>query len=418
MYKLDLKNYFTISKFLSHFEKRNTNECDVELTYADPLENIAKLYEQCRKEKDRHSSLYEFIKHSHTLVLWFVFIAVMFFSFVGIQKSVNIKIYLVFGLLMPFVYLLYVAWQTLFYKFPNKEENSLMAFFAKRYDEFDNRDSHVLKTFTTLLFVEVGIVYTFGILLSTVFIFWAYSVEFYSESSYAFLDPIKLWFGATNDSGHTVLPQHFFAIAITLSIVALLILKTFVWFLAKRNLQKAMKQALLQKAQTLLQKFSQSVKIEVSSNVSKTTESFEAQKSRVQNIDRSRYDLLFYQFEGDEKVVEILELQNDADLENLNAAYHSFALYGAEQEDNKTLEELQNLVIVVASAQTLPDNTFKGDMLSILETNRVRQIWVIPLVEKDGVVQKAYKGDYLYEEWQKQINETINDYRIRLYNEK
>ena len=418
MYTLDLKEYFNISTFLSRFEKRNADGCDVELSHADPLENIAELYEQCGEEEDRHSSVYEFMKHSRTLVLWFVFIAVMVFSFVGLQKSVNIKIYLVFGLLMPFVYLLYVAWQTLFYKFPNKEENSLVAFFAKRYGEFDKRDSHVLKTFTTLLFVEVGIVYTFGILLSTIFIFWAYSVEFYSESSYAFLDPIKLWFGTTNGSGHTVLPQHFFAIAITLSIVALLLLKTFVWFLAKRNLQKAMKQALLQKAQTLLQTFSQSVKIEVSSDVSKTTESFETQKSRVQNLDRSRYDLLFYQFKGDEKVVDILELQNDADLVNLNAAYHSFALYGAEQEDNKTLEKLQNLVIVVASAQTLPDNTFKGDMLSILETNRVRQIWVIPLVEKDGVVQKAYKGDYLYEEWQKQINETINDYRIRLYNEK
>lgn len=418
MYRLNFKDYFCISKFLARFEQRDINILNVKLPYNDPLKNISELYKKYAEDEDRDSTLYEFFRHTRTIILWLIFIAVMSFSFVSIQKSINIKIYLIFGLVVPFVYLLYVAWQTLFYKFPNKEESSLVAFFAKKYPEYDKRDTHVLKTFTTLLLVEMGIVYTFSILLSTIFIFWAYSIEFYSESSYAFLDPIKMWFGTADSAGHAVLPQHFFAIAITLSIVILLLLKSFIWFLAKRNLQKAMKQALLQKAQPLLQKFSQSVAIEISNNEKKTTENFEIQKNRSQNIDRSQYDLLFYQFELDEKVVDILELQNDSDVANLNAAYYSFALYGGEQEDSKTLKELQNLVIVVASAQTLPDNSFKGDMLTILETDRVRQIWIIPLVEKDGILQKAYKGDYLYEEWQKQINETIGDYRIRLYNEK
>ena len=418
MYRLDFKNYFYISKFLARFEQQNIDTVNVQPLHNDPLKNILELYKQYGKEEDNYSALYEFFRHTRTIILWLIFIAVMIFSFVSIQKSINIKIYLIFGVIVPFFYLLYVAWQTLFYKFPNKEESSLITFFAKKYPEYDKRDTHLFKTFTTLLFVEVGIVYTFSILLSTIFIFWAYSIEFYSESSYAFLDPIKVWFGTANSSGHAVLPQHFFAIAITVSIIILLLLKSFIWLLARRNLQKAMKQALLQKAQTLLQKFSQSVEIQVSNNEKRSVESFETQAATEQNIDRSRYDLLFYQFAFDEKVVDILELQNDSDLADLNAENYSFALYGEEQEDSKTLEKLQNLVIVVASAQTLPDNTFKGDMLTMLETNRVRQIWIIPLVEKDGIVQKAYKGDYLYEEWQKQINETIGDYRIRLYNEK
>ncbi|SFV54881.1 hypothetical protein MNB_SM-6-1340 [hydrothermal vent metagenome] len=416
MYKL--KNYFCISQFLAHFEKQENNRLSIKIDRNKPLKSIEKLYQTYNEQEVCHSALYEFFKHTRTILLSLIFTIVMLFSFISIQKSINIKIYLVFGIIIPFLYLLYVAWQTLFYKFPNKEESSLVAFFAKKYPQYDRRDTHIFKTFTTLLFVEMGIVYTFSILLSTIFIFWAYSIEFYSESSYAFLDPVKIWFGVTNGSGHTILPQHFFAIAITLSIIILLLLKSFIWLLAKKNLQKAMNQALLQKAQTLLQQLSQSVEIQVSNNTKNTIENFETQTKAEQQIDRSHYDLLFYQFTFNEKIVNILELQNDSDLSNLQAEYYSFALYGEEQEDDKTIKKLQNLVIVVTSPQTLPDNTFKDDMLAMLETNRVRQIWIIPLVEKDGIFQKAYKGDYLYEEWQKQINETIGDYRIRLYNEK
>ena len=419
MYKLNFKDYFYISKFLTRFAQQNdAQSSNAELEHDNPLKNIIALYTEYANDEDRHSALYEFFIHTRSIILWLVFIAVILFSFLEIQTSINVKIYLIFGLVVPVLYLFYVAWQTLFYKFPNKEENSLATFFAKKYAEYDKQDTHVFKTFTTLLLVEIGIVYTFSILLSTIFIFWAYSIEFYSESSYALLDPVKVWFGTTNSSGHTVLPQHFFALAITLSIVIILILKSIIWFLAKRNLQKAMRQALLQKAQPLLEKFSQSVEIQLSGNETKSTEKFVTRENRTQDIDHSHYDLLFYQFEQDKKLLDILELQNDSDLNTLNAAYYNFALFGKEQEDEKTVAKLQNLVIVVASAQTLPDNRFKEDMLTILETNRVRQIWVIPLVEKDGIIQKAYKGDYLYEEWQKQINETINDYRIRLYNEK
>ena len=416
MYRL--KNYFCISNFLTHFESQENNICNIKIDNNKPFKSITKLYQKYEKQETCHSTLYEFLKHTRTILLWLIFIAVMIFSFISIQKSINIKIYLIFGIIIPFLYLLYVAGQTLFYKFPNKEESSLIDFFAKKDPQYDRRDTHVFKTFTTLLFVEMGIVYTFSILLSTIFIFWAYSIEFYSESSYAFLDPVKIWFGTTNSSGHAVLPQHFFAIAITLSIVILLLLKSLIWLLAKKNLQKAIKQALLQKAQTLIEKSSQSVKIQISNNMKKTTESFETQTSAEKTIDHSHYDLLFYQFEFDKKIIDILEFKNDSDLSNLNAEHYNFALFGEEEKDTKTLQKLQNLVIVITSPQTLPDNTFKGDMLAILETNRVRQIWIIPLVEKDGIFQKAYKGDYLYEEWQKQINETIGDYRIRLYNEK
>ena len=418
MYRLNFKDYFYISTFLTRFEQQDNATLDEELPYDDPLKNIVALYSKYAQDEDKHSTLYEFFIHGRSLILWFVFIAVMLFSFMEVKTSINIKIYLIFGLIIPLVYLIYVAWQTLFYKFPNKQENSLAVFFAKKYAEYDKRGTHVFKTFTTLLLVEIGIIYTFAILLSTIFIFWAYSVEFYNESSYAFLDPVTLWFGATDGSGHTVLPQHFFAIVITLSIVTLLLLKSIVWLLARKNLQKAMQQALLQKAQPLLQKLSQSVKIQISSGQKQTPENYETQKNTLHDIDRSQYNLLAYQFELEKQVMDILELQNDSDLADLNAAYYSYALYGKEEEDEKTLKKLQNLVIVVASAQTLPDNTFKDDIFSILETNRVSQIWIIPLVEKDGILQKAYKGDYLYEEWQKQTNETINDYRIRLYNEK
>ena len=418
MYKLDLKKYFYISNFIKRFKEQSSSTLDVKFNYNNPLKNIVALYEKYAKDEDRHSSLYDFFRHSRTIVLWVIFITIMLFSFIEIQKSINIKIYLIFGLFLPFIYLLYIAWQTLFYKFPNKEEYSLLDSLAKKYSEYDKRDTHVFKTFNTLLLVEIGIVYTFSTLLSTIFIFWAYSIEFYTESTYAFLDPVKIWFHTENSSGHALLSQHFFAIAITISIVIILLFKSFIWLLAKRNLQKAMKEALLQKAETLLQNFSQSVAIEVSKDETKSIENFETQKETSQNIDRSQYILLFYQFEGDEKIIDILELKNNSDLENLKVKYHNFALYGEEENDSKTLKELQNLVIVVTSPETLPDNTFKYDMLTLLDTKRVRQIWIIPLVEKDGVVQKSYKGDYLYEEWQKQINDTINDYRIRLYNEK
>ena len=416
MYRL--KNYFCISQFLTRFEKQENSRFNIKIDQNNPLKSIAKLYQKYEEKERCNSTLYEFFKNTRGILLSLIFIAVMLFSFISIQKSINIKIYLVFGIIIPFFYLLYVAWQTLFYKFPNKEESSLIDFFAKKYPEYDRRDTHVFKTFTTLLFVEMGIVYTFSILLSTIFIFWAYSIEFYSESSYALFDPLKVWFGVINQSGHTVLPQHFLAIAITISIVTLLLFKSFIWILAKRNLQKAIKEALLQKAQTLLKKFSQSVEIQVSTDTQKTVEIFEAQKATVEKKDHSRYDLLSYQFVLDKKIIDILELQNDKEIANLDAEYYNFALFSKEEEDAQTLQKLQNLVIIVTSPETLPDNTFKCDMLTILETNRVEQIWIIPLVEKDGILQKAYKGDYLYEEWQKQINETMGDYRIRLYNEK
>ncbi len=418
MYKLDFKEYFCISKFLARFEQQDANIFNVKLPYTDPIKNIVALSIKYGEDEDGDSRLYEFLRHTKTIVLFLVFITVIAFSFLSIQKSINIKIYLVFGLIVPFIYLLYIAWKTLFYKFPNKEESSLVTFFAKKYADYDKRDTHVFKTFTTLFLVEIGVVYTFSIFLSTIFIFWAYSIKFYTESSYALFDPLKVWFGITSSHGNTLLPQHFFAIAITLSIFSLLVLKGFIWFFAKRNFQKAMRQASIQKAQTLLQKFSHSVAIQISSEGEKTVENFEIKKDKVQNIDCAEYDLLFYQFEFNKKVITTLELQNDRDLSSLNAKYYSFALFGEEEQDKKTLEKLQNLVIVATSAQTLPDNTFKCDMLTILKTNKVRQIWVIPLVEKDGILQKAYKGDYLYEEWQKQINDTIGDYRIRLYNEK
>jgi hypothetical protein len=284
----------------------------------------------------------------------------------------------------------------------------------KIFSKIDNRHNHVLKTYSLLTLVDIGISYAVGILVATVIIFWAHSITFYTESSYDANDTFQTL--QTTEKNRVIESKSYYSELITGLIVIVIFLKLLLRYFALKRVKKTIFNSLEEQGELFFEVMKKNIEItenhsEHKQLISKEDKSLRESKS-VENLD---YIKLYYEMELD--LAKNIEFYDDK-LEGKSFDEYAFALFDKEEEDEKILEELQNLVLIFTSPESLADETFRVYISEILQNSHVEEIWILPLVQSDGKYILADKSDEKYPDWRDKIENIIADERVSLYNEK
>ena len=427
MSKITLENYFDISKFLEDKKELDFKRYQENRVYDEDKQNeLSQLINYYEFEgATKESSYLSHLKDIKKVFLVVAFLLGFAFTYIYFDKEINIKIYSLFSIALPSFYLLFLFFKVFMYKYPENEDNSLLNTFLTKYSNFKPKHNHILKTYSNLMFIEAGISYTLGVLISTVIIFWAYSITFYSESTYLqdSMESNKTEILKTTSEKQTkeIKSQQFYSMLITFFIFMVIVLKILLRISAKKALDKTIKNTLLKDAELFFDVMQTTVgidenKIEYNSNAKTKDKSV----VKYQETDDSYDDMyiLYYQLKDEVLDKVDFDFSKDEELRDKSSQSYTFALFKQLKKDRETISKLGNLVMIFTSPQSSADETFKQDIKDILKRDSVHQIWVVPLIEKNSRFVASKKGDEKYDEYRKQINKNINDTRVRLYNEK
>ncbi len=443
MEKLNIEKYFKISNFL-----KSKNEKDFKLyrqnfykkdkTYKD-REKLAYLFEYYKSENSEENEAEKIIgsiEFFEKLLFIVFFILAFAITFLFYNKEVNVYLYLLSSVFLPLAYLLYLAYRHFSYKFPSKraEFSFLNELLKKKFKDFKDEHSYVIKTYSVMVFIKTGISYTLGVLLATILIFSVYKVTFYTETTYGANDYIEVIEGKktnkveansnTKENISTGQRKHYssayWSRLITIVLFIMIALKIVLYFLARRNNRKTIKQALEKQGKDFFNILKTTVYIGGNKEYKQKDISFYKEKEpknkisdKNENIEN--FYILYYQIdENEQDNIQFDIVEENKYLKNKNFYTYSYGLFEQEDEDLNTLEKLDNLVIVYTSPQTIPDESFKEDILRIKNGTKVRNIWIVPLKDEDEKLFLLKKDDKDYAKWEKIIKK-IDDVNIRIH---
>ena len=426
---MDIRTYFEIADTFLHVNKKD---------YKDFAKYI-------RKNKLKYTSVEELAKNfhhffTHTSHTYFTQIEtyskiIVFCGFVtgfllGIfcfKETININLFLLVSIVFPFVLMLFSGFRILSYRFPVKKEKTFLERFLPKEFELQSEDTHLLKTYLFIVFQKTAIGYALGIVFSTIFLFFVNKVDFNYDNTYnlsvEFEQKIIDFFAFGWSHIAPVFVPHLehieqnrsgFAFFILLSILFWNILPRFLLLLvAYKKYNRSLKNAFEVKTKELVMFLQNSVRVEGNSASSIPKFKETQQKTADSCLDIETVFLLFYEMppceiELDEKIVQ----------EKPKKSFAVAAFDMDEAEEQKIIDTLSNLVIIFPSPQTLPDESFKSFVKKILQNPEVTQIWVVVTTEEEDSLKVALKTDKNYNEWHYQINEVIDDLRVRLYHER
>ncbi len=361
------------------------------------------------------------------VVLGMAFCIGLLFGVLFFQKSININLFLVLSIIVPFVFMIVSGLRIFLYRFPLKKERTFFDYFLSEEMKINAEDSHVLKLYSFMVFQKAAIAYAFGILLSTMFLFFVNKVDFNYDNTYdlsvafeqKFVDFFAIlwsWFSPefVPQLGDIDQSRGSFAVFILLSIVLWNILpRALLLGVVYGKYHRAILNAFELKTKKLRQLLEHSVQVHRSSLEEKKLQ----EKSPIQIV-RKNFHVktiyrLFYEMDPCEIVLDEKTL---IDKPQKSFAVATFDI--EEEEEKRIINELENLVIVFPSPQTLPDESFKSFLKKILQNEAVLQIWVVVTIQTQYGIEIALKSDKNYAEWHYQINRVINDLRVRLYHER
>lgn len=437
--KIGIEKYFEISDFLSSKTKHDfqtykhlLNKEQTSFDEEDPLKALENYYESEHSSKHR-PKIFETILSVQKTVVVLAFLIGFGVNFIHWGDRVNIVYYGFFSLFLPLAYLLYLLVLHFRYNFPSKVENSLLQrYLQKRFKEYSMEHSHVIKTYSTMIFVQLGIAYFLGILLSTVLVFSATNVTFYSGSTYkandwgkTVLTPSKT--AEKNDSNTSApdtkasLPYTYYSSAllsriITAALALMLFMKIVLYFLAKRNNEKTIRQALLKQAESFFTALKTDAQIGFYTPNETTRKTAKSSKTEKKQTFFKTYSIMYYEIDPEDAQKIQTDIADDEILKNKERkGEYFFALLDNEEEDEEILQKLEGLVLLYPSAETLPDEAFKRKMLDILRRGRyVTNIWIVPLKDEEDRFRALKKNDKDYKKWESLVA-GIGHKNIRIY---
>jgi hypothetical protein len=412
---ISIKKYFDISSFLENKQREDYKRYQKSLENYDDAKRVKELltFYKVSQEKESDSNLFEYILLMKKSLLFIVFIITFVISYNFFDKEINIKTYLLFSVGLPLFYTFFALIQVIRYRYPQKDEKSyLNSLIKKIFSKIDNRHNHVLKTYSLLTLVDIGISYALGLLSATVIIFWAHSITFYFEGSYDANDTLQ-----TSHINRLIESSSYYAEMITFLIIVVIALKLLLRYFALKRVNKTILNSLEEQGELFFEVMKKNVYISQKSASDKKT--IEKEKSDTvvshESMENSDYFKLYYEMELD--LAQNVEFY-DENLDGKSFNEYAFALFDKEEEDEKTLEVLQNLVLLFASPESLADETFRLYISEMLENTNIDEIWVIPLVAQGEKYILANEGDEKYSDWRDKIENIIADERVSLYNEK
>lgn len=442
MQNITLEKYFNISEILGRKTKEDFEK------YRDKLHSEKHEYNKNDKIKEllkytaqykenQTSEVFEYLANiKYILLITTVFTFIVTYLF--FDRDININEYLIFSVLLPFAYFIWLAYSYSQYRRGVKVEQSIVSNILKRKFNTEDFDKHSqpLKTYSLLVLCKIGIAYSLGVFLSTFIMFNVHSITFYTASTYQAEEttdnievPNNVKGADTNktikiiksNSGREIMPQQSGSILITILIIVVIVLKLIIWFFANRNLNQSINDSLLLQGNVFFNVMEQNVVVK-----QKTSQENTSPKKVVNtnnntldnNFSLLDYYVLYYQIDLNVRDKIDFDFSNDIELNNKTSESFSFAIFDKEDEDENVISKLGNLVLIFTSPESSTDNTFKDDIKLILKQEKIKQIWILPLVESNNSYCLAQKGDDKYDEWQKQINKNVKNDKVRLYNEK
>lgn len=430
---IDLELYFNISNFLKNkrdkdFIKYKDKFYEKFKTYDDKreIEYLVDYYKTNCNKRDEKYKIFKYIKFLKKIILISSFILGVGLTFLFFNKDININLYLITSVGLPLIYFIYLGWGYFRYTFPNKPEESILNWFLKKqFTNFSDEHSHILKTYSTMLLVEAGISYTIGVLAATIIIFSVFNVNFYSETTYGANDykidrNISDINNSTNIKTNQITTNYsgaYYSRFITLILVLMIGFKTILYLFTKKNNKITINLALINQGDNFLKALKSIVDIGLEDE--EKNSSINNQKSKLNSIEKEdninieSYYILYYEIE-DFNIDKIeYNISNNSNLKDKVFKSFSYGLFDKEDDDINTLKKLNNLVIIYTSAETIPDETFKDNMLDIIKTD-VNNIWIIPLKDDNNKLELLRKDDKDYQKWEKIITQ-IDDNRIRIH---
>ena len=418
MKNISLEKYFQIFEFMHDKDEKHFREHKqlsvVNYNDESKIEALEEYYDA--HSQGIPSKVFNALISIKKVLIAIVFAIIFIFNLAYFNNSINLKIYLLCTILIPLLYSAYVGYQLLTYRSKLREERSYLYFLTSlifKNKNIPSEHSHIFKAYANLSLADISITYSVANLVSTVIIFWAFSVTFYTENTY------------DSTGQHNSLPQDDWSLFITLALVVLVILKCIVRLFIKPKMTKAICQNLEQQNKPFFNIMRRTVMINKNTDntsaepTNQATHSAPTANKILLDSSFMDYYLLYYNLdkEGQDKI--IFHFDENKDLLNKSSESYPFALFGQDKEDRKTIGRLSNLVLIFASPESSPDNTFKDDIHCILSNEYIKQIWILPLsCNQNSSYELIDKHGTEYAEWARQINTVISNKKVTLYHER
>ncbi|NPA65309.1 MAG: DUF2868 domain-containing protein [Epsilonproteobacteria bacterium] len=426
---MDIRTYFALANSFLEAKQKNYNDFvryihNNDLSFHSAKE-LAQEFFLFLKQED-----YPLINSIQTNSKIFIGISFLIGFLLGViffQKTININLFLIISVVLPLFFMIFSGFRIVLYRFPLKKESLFFERFLPKGLNIQDEDTHVLKVYSFLVLQKAAIGYALGILLSTMFLFFVNQVDFNYDNTYNLSEVFEqqiidffsiLWSWVSPelvpDISNIQHQRSTFAIFMLLSILLWNIFpRILLLFIAYQKYLKAIDNALEVKTKELRTILENSVAFISQPKHTSMVQNMQKSQNRCKELHGRVVYKLFYEMEP-------LEIDlNDKALEGKIERSFAVATFDMdEQEEEKIIHQLENLVIIFPSPQTLPDESFKSFVKRILQNSHVIQIWIAVTIEQDHEIKLALKTDPYYDEWRYQINEVLDDLRIRLYHER
>jgi len=426
---MDIRTYFALANSFLEAKQKNYNDFvryihNNDLSFHSAKE-LAQEFFLFLKQED-----YPLINSIQTNSKIFIGISFLIGFLLGViffQKTININLFLIISVVLPLFFMIFSGFRIVLYRFPLKKESLFFERFLPKGLNIQDEDTHVLKVYSFLVLQKAAIGYALGILLSTMFLFFVNQVDFNYDNTYNLSEVFEqqiidffsiLWSWVSPelvpDISNIQHQRSTFAIFMLLSILLWNIFpRILLLFIAYQKYLKAIDNALEVKTKELRTILENSVAFISQPKHTPMVQNMQKSQNRCKELHGRVVYKLFYEMEP-------LEIDlNDKALEGKIERSFAVATFDMdEQEEEKIIHQLENLVIIFPSPQTLPDESFKSFVKRILQNSHVIQIWIAVTIEQDHEIKLALKTDPYYDEWRYQINEVLDDLRIRLYHER
>ena len=437
--KPDFEQYLKVSEFLNNKNSEDfknykkefyKNNSEYKSGNEEKLKYLSEYYNKKSKKKDESQHIIEVMIILKRILIGFAFSLGLLLTVLYYDKEVNIGFYSITSVILPLIYFFYLLYRHFSYKFPKKNEPSILNLYLKnKFENFKDELSHVLKTYSTMLWIKAAISYSIGALITTILIFSLAGVKFYSGNTYGANDYEKSYQQTENinlldknlinnknltNSLNKDESSAYWSRVITAVLIIMIILKIVLYFLARRNNIKTIKQALVKQGEDFFNILEKNVDIGSNEINNKEDNPFEYKpQSILEQEEYNKYYILYYQINADKQSKIQFNISNYDYLKNKTFNSYSYGLFGKKEDDILTLKKLNNLVIVYTSPETIPDERFKKNMIEILESN-VTDIWIVPLKNDNDKLELLRKDDKDYKKWEKVIVNIDNNH-VRIH---
>jgi len=451
-HSINAKEYFDIVNLLSVKTENDFSEYRKKVHEKKGTFDINSVIEELQKYsleniQQDDTLYYRSLQRVHNWLFGCTIVFAIFLSFLFIGNSIDINLFLLKAIVIPFCFML-VSWIGIIrYKYPRKKVDSILIKILNKIPsiKFDNKYYHIYKAYFVQVFQIAGILFSLTILVCTILLLLFTSISYSYETtiidilweqkiialfampwSWAMptfvpdLELIKIAF-LGDDAFIKNTPQRVWAVFQIMSILTWIVIpRIIVWFLAKKVLANVLYNSLEVQGEVFFKsifKKSEYSKVEKVEIVEKEKEQSTVAPN-VANISYKDFYKIYYELTVEESQ-NIDFVYDDRNLDK--KTFESFTLGNFEEEDQDevTLEKLGNLVLVFVSPSSLPDESFKDQLKKILTNENVQQIWVAPLIQiEEKKYRLANRRDEEYSEWKYQINLILANQKVKLYNER